>query len=134
MGRTTEKSERASELSIEHMNTLLNSIHVQIWYVTDDHTYGMVNKAHADFNGCDIEDLVFKNMYDIFDEEVVDVWLEGNRKEGVFSSLRCQCLVLSWAAYLGDRAPATGSHVPRMRRHRLHSGQDRAGDREEQHG
>jgi len=80
MGRTTEKSERASELSIEHMNTLLNSIHVQIWYVTDDHTYGMVNKAHADFNGCDIEDLVFKNMYDIFDEEVVDVWLEGNRK------------------------------------------------------
>ena len=52
---------------------LLNTIQTQIWYLTDDHTYGAVNKAHAEFNGLKIEDMAFKNMYDFYPKDAVEV-------------------------------------------------------------
>ncbi len=64
--------------SAEEQHILLENIQTQIWYLTDDHTYGAVNKAHADFMGVPIEDLAFKNMYDSFPEDVVDVCRQGN--------------------------------------------------------
>jgi PAS domain S-box-containing protein len=62
----------------EDQHILLENIQTQIWYLTDDHTYGAVNKAHADFMGMQIEDLAFKNMYDSFPEDVVEVCRQGN--------------------------------------------------------
>lgn len=35
----------------KQLHILLHSIQTQVWYLSDDHTYGMVNKAHAEFNG-----------------------------------------------------------------------------------
>jgi PAS domain S-box-containing protein len=59
---------------------LLDNIHTQVWFLIDDHTYGAVNNAHARFNGCEKTDLEFKDMYDVFPKEVVDVCREGNKK------------------------------------------------------
>jgi diguanylate cyclase (GGDEF)-like protein/PAS domain S-box-containing protein len=56
----------------------LFTIETQIWYLTDEHTYGAVNKAHAEFNGLKIEDMAFKNMYDFFPEDIVEVCRQSN--------------------------------------------------------
>ena len=72
------RAEYAVTRSVEDGGILLNTIQTQIWYLTDDHTYGAVNKAHAEFNGLKIEDMAFKNMYDFFLEDVVEVCRQSN--------------------------------------------------------
>ena len=64
----------------EERRILLDNIQTQIWYLTDDHTYGAVNEAHAAFNGVQQEDLAFKNMYDIFPKEIVETYCQGNKE------------------------------------------------------
>jgi len=68
-----EAAKAALEKEEESKRILLDNIQTQIWYLTDETTYGAVNKAHADFNGVKTEDLAFKNLYDIFPKEIVDV-------------------------------------------------------------
>ena len=70
--------------SQQNQKILLDNIQTQIWYLTDETTYGAVNKAHADFNGVKIEDLAFKNLYDIFPKDIVDVCKQSNTE--VFST------------------------------------------------
>ncbi len=60
------------------MSVLLDNIQTQIWYLTDDHTYGAVNQAHAEFNGVKVEDMAFRDMYDIFPKDVVEVCRQSN--------------------------------------------------------
>jgi len=72
------RAEEAVSQLAENGVILLNTIQTQIWYLTDDHTYGAVNKAHAEFNGLKIEDMAFRNMYDFFPEDVVEVCRQGN--------------------------------------------------------
>jgi len=62
----------------DNLRVLLDNIQTQVWYLTDDHTYGAVNKAHADFNGVRIKDLAFKNMYSIFPKEIAEFHRQGN--------------------------------------------------------
>lgn len=62
---------------------LLDNITTQVWFLTDEHTYGAVNRTHAEFNGTTVEELSFKDMYDLFPEDVVNICREGNRE--VFS-------------------------------------------------
>jgi len=64
----------------ESQRILLDNIQTQVWFLTDEHTYGQVNKAHAEFNGVKKEDLTFKNMYDVYPKDVVEVCKEGNSK------------------------------------------------------
>jgi len=73
-----KRAEEAATRSAEDGLILLNTIQTQIWYLTDDQTYGAVNKAHAEFSGLKIEDMAFKNMYDIFPENIVEVCRQGN--------------------------------------------------------
>jgi len=86
VGATFERrlAENKTEQTLEAHHILLDNIQTQVWYLTDEHTYGAVNEAHAAFNGVSKELLSFKDMYDIFPEEVVDVCRQGNRQ--VFDS------------------------------------------------
>jgi len=77
-------SEKMHHPDSEHLHMLLDNIRTQVWYLTGDHTYGMVNRAHAEFNGLEVEDLAYKDMYDIFSKEVAEMWREGNKE--AFSS------------------------------------------------
>ncbi len=72
------RAEEAVARSAEDGGILLNTIQTQIWYLTDDDTYGALNRAHAEFNGLKIEDMAFKNMYDIFPEDTVEVCRQSN--------------------------------------------------------
>jgi diguanylate cyclase (GGDEF)-like protein/PAS domain S-box-containing protein len=70
--------ENSLRLLSEQQNTLLNNIHLQIWYLTDEETYGAVNKAHADFVGVAIDDISFKNVFDIFPYGLAEKFRQEN--------------------------------------------------------
>jgi len=79
-----KRAEEALKISEQNKKILLDNIQTQIWYLTDETTYGTLNQAHADFQGAKIEDIAFKNLYDIFPEEVAEVCRQSNTK--VFST------------------------------------------------
>ncbi len=64
--------------AIEQQQILLDNIRTQIWYLIDERTYGGVNKAHAEFQGLRLEDMVFQDLYDIFSEDVAEICCQGN--------------------------------------------------------
>ena len=70
----------------EERRILLENIQTQVWYLTDAQTYGAVNGAHAAFGGRNIEELAYRNIYEIFPADVADICRKGN--EQVFSSGR----------------------------------------------
>jgi len=79
-----KQAEKNIKKESEERRILLDYIPTQIWYLTDERTYGVVNKAHADFNGTVPEKLSFSDLYDIYPEAVSEVCIQGNRQ--VFST------------------------------------------------
>jgi len=63
----------------EQQHILLDNIGIQIWYLTDAHTYGMVNRAHAQFNGMKPEDMAGKDIYDLYPKAQVDPCVASNK-------------------------------------------------------
>ena len=78
----TERKQAEKELNraIEEQQILLDNIQTQIWYIIDELTYGIVNRAHANFFGLSPEDMAFKDLYDLFPEEVAEICRQGNIK------------------------------------------------------
>ncbi len=64
----------------EKQALLLDNIETQIWYLQDIKTYGVVNKAHADFMGVKKEELDNKSLYDFLDPEEVGICMAGNKE------------------------------------------------------
>jgi PAS domain S-box-containing protein len=56
----------------EERRILLDNIQTQVWYMTDDHTYGAVNAAHAAFFGMRQEDIAFKNLDDLMSKRAAE--------------------------------------------------------------
>ncbi len=73
--RLSNSTRSVDELNVatEKQQILLDNIQTQVWYLTDQQTYGVVNEAHASFMGVKKEDIEFKNMYVVYPEEVADV-------------------------------------------------------------
>jgi PAS domain S-box-containing protein len=59
---------------------LLDTINTHVFYLADPATYGMVNRAHAEFFGLKKTDLEYKNLYDVLDKAEADVCVEANQK------------------------------------------------------
>ncbi len=59
---------------------LLDNIENQIWYLTDKETYGIVNKAHAEFLGLKKEELEGRGLYDVISAKEADVCVANNRE------------------------------------------------------
>jgi PAS domain S-box-containing protein len=79
--RESEASRREQEALAkagEERLILLDNIQTQVWYLTDDHTYGRVNAAHAAFIGVRKKDLAFRSLYDVFPQEVAELCRKGN--------------------------------------------------------
>ncbi len=67
----------------ERQRILLDTIQTQIWYLSDEHTYGAVNKAHADFLGYAPKQIAKQDMSEFLPEDVAKVCQQGNK--AVFS-------------------------------------------------
>ncbi|MBU1220064.1 response regulator [Myxococcota bacterium] len=72
MLRETENARSDLEKSTTSKRILLDNIPTQIWYLTDENTYGAVNKAHADFMGKDIDKLAFKRLDECIAQDKVN--------------------------------------------------------------
>lgn len=72
--------EKVLQRQMEEQTILLDSIQTQIWYLTDEQTYGAVNRIHADFKGVNVEDMAFRNIFEIYPLDVAEVCRQGNRK------------------------------------------------------
>jgi PAS domain S-box-containing protein len=72
------RAEEKQRRSAEEQRILLDNIQTLVWYLTDDHTFGAVNKARADFSGLRIEDIAFKDIYDVLPEDVAEESRKGN--------------------------------------------------------
>jgi len=59
---------------------LLDNIENQIWCLTDKKTYGIVNKAHAEFLGLEKGELKGRDLYDIINGEEADVCVANNKE------------------------------------------------------
>jgi len=73
MGRELKK------LSVEQ-EMLLDNIDVMAWYATDPETYGLVNRARAEFIGLPKEEIIGRRLREILPESVCEVCIEGNRR------------------------------------------------------
>ncbi|GAB6112448.1 PAS domain S-box protein [Desulfomicrobium salsuginis] len=73
-----KRSESLLAKAAEEQGILLNHIQTQVWYLKDEQTYGAVNEAHAAFNGRSIEEMAFRNLGDIYPEDVTQVCRQGN--------------------------------------------------------
>jgi len=75
-----KEAEESSKQKVEEQNLLLDNIQTQIWYLTDEKTYGAVNRAHAEFLDLDKKDVEQKNLYDTLGKVEADVFVAHNRK------------------------------------------------------
>lgn len=99
--------------SEQNQRILLDNIHTQIWYLTDETTYGTLNKAHADFNGVKIEDLAFKSLYDIFPKDTVEVCKVSNTE--VFKTKKT-VRTEEWVPHVsGERRLISITKTPKLR-------------------
>ena len=64
----------------EERALLLDNIEAQVWYLTDVETYGVVNKARADFLGMKKEDLEGKKLWDTLDREEAKASIACNKE------------------------------------------------------
>lgn len=65
--------------SVEELSLLLNSVPVLIWAMTDEQTFGSVNKAFADFFGKQADELIGKNVSYLVDDYVTDITISTNK-------------------------------------------------------
>ncbi len=97
----------------ESKRILLDNINIQIWYLTNDSTYGAVNKAYADFLGVKTEELAFKNLYDIFSQEVADSYRMSNQE--VFNTKK-NVTTEEWMTHIsGEKRLFSVTKTPRLR-------------------
>jgi len=75
---------KSCELNLEsknkEMSLLLDNIETQVWYLKDSETYGLVNKAHADFLGYTVDYLTNRNLHDFLPREVAEECIRGNKE------------------------------------------------------
>ncbi len=74
------RAQKAAAAAEESRRILLDNIHTQVWYLTDEITNGAVNRAHAEFNGRAIEDIAFKRLDTFLPAEAVEVCRRSNRE------------------------------------------------------
>jgi PAS domain S-box-containing protein len=72
------QTEKALQQEVGERRILLDNIQTQVWYLTDENTYGAVNKAHADFIGRTIDQVAFHSIADIFPPDAATVCHQSN--------------------------------------------------------
>ena len=75
-----KKAEESLKQKVEEQKLLLDNIQTQIWYLTDEKTYGAVNKAHAEFLNLDKKDIEHKDLFDILSEKEAQEFIASNKK------------------------------------------------------
>ncbi|KXB08952.1 hypothetical protein AKJ60_01295 [candidate division MSBL1 archaeon SCGC-AAA385M11] len=73
-----KRTEEALQQKTKEQALLLESVPVQIWYLTDIDTYGTVNRAHADFLGYSKQNLEYRPWKDFLHKDVGQAFRDSN--------------------------------------------------------
>lgn len=71
-------SNKLLEKKKDELQMLLDTIPLQVWYLTDLKTYGFVNNNYASFFGKNKDEFENKSIYDIFDSDTADLFIDKN--------------------------------------------------------
>jgi len=74
-----KRVQEAFKKKSEEQALLLDNIDTLVWYLEDTATYGLVNKALAEFLGMEKEDLEYKNVSECLRKEEAEICISGNR-------------------------------------------------------
>ena len=72
-----KRVEEALRRKSEEQALLLNNIQTQVWYLTDEETYGAVNKARAEFFGKKNGEMENKKLYDVLSKDEAEICISG---------------------------------------------------------
>jgi diguanylate cyclase (GGDEF)-like protein/PAS domain S-box-containing protein len=77
-----ENSVDKKELSkkLKDQNLLLDDINIHVWTFKDEETYGLVNKAHAEFINKSKEEIEDQNIYNIYPKEEAERSIKCNSR------------------------------------------------------
>ncbi len=64
----------------DERSLLLDTIATHVFYLSDPETYGLVNRAHADFFGVRKSDLQYQRLVDLLDANEAQVCIDGNQR------------------------------------------------------
>ncbi|HEJ82987.1 MAG TPA: PAS domain S-box protein, partial [Desulfobacteraceae bacterium] len=73
-----KRTERLLERRSSERRLLLDTLPVQVWYLTDPDTYGTVNRAHADFFGRHPRGLAYKRLEEFTPPDVARACRQSN--------------------------------------------------------
>lgn len=71
-------SNKLLEKKKDELQMLLDTIPLQVWYLTDLKTYGFVNNNYASFFGKNKDEFENKSIYEIFDSDSADLFVDRN--------------------------------------------------------
>lgn len=73
-----EKSQQMQR-QMEELTLMMDTVPIQMWFLTDAETYGRVNRYHADFVGRPKEEMEFKKYEGFLPKDVAGVCRQSNR-------------------------------------------------------
>ena len=73
-----KRAEQKRDREVENQQILLDNIQTHVWYLIDERTYGAANKPHAEFRGLTPKDMPFKDLFDIYPENIAEIDRLGN--------------------------------------------------------
>ena len=72
-----KRAEEALRRKSGEQALLLDNIQTQVWYLTDEETYGAVNKARAEFLGKKNGEMENKKLYDVLSKNEAEICMSG---------------------------------------------------------
>ena len=72
-----KRAEEALRRKSGEQALLLDNIQTQVWYLTDEETYGAVNKARAEFFGKKNGEMENKKFYDVLSKDEAEICMSG---------------------------------------------------------
>ncbi|MCF8107700.1 MAG: diguanylate cyclase [Desulfohalobiaceae bacterium] len=74
------QSELTTRWQSKELKLLLDNIQTQVWYLQDSETYGLVNKAHAEFLGRSPEEIEYQSLPAVLPKDMARQSIAQNRQ------------------------------------------------------
>lgn len=93
-----KNAEKLLKLKVEEQSIILDNIELQVWFLINASTYGIVNKSHAEFIGKEKDLIEYKNLFEVYDKETAEKIIHSNLE--IFDSKK-QLRFQEWVAPAG---------------------------------
>ena len=73
-----KNAEKMLKMKVEEQSIILDNIELQVWFLMNASTYGIINKSHAEFIGKAKDSVEYKSLFDIYGREEAEKKIHGN--------------------------------------------------------